>query len=433
MLCVASSEVNLTRIRKARIWPQKHRSGNTTWKVLVGQKHDGRDEIHSFPTEAAASHFMQEWNAKLLAKHSEGLADLNHLARTEVLAALAKLDNYGATITEAVDFYIRHAKPVAGKITTQEAVAVFLEAKTKLGRRPAYLKNCRKTFYLPFARAFPKTIVSEITPTQAENYINSHNNWNSTSRGSHISYLRTLYEFLIKKGYAKLNPFRDLEKASGAASSAPKILTPKQAKDLLQFALNEGSKPECAAMTLVFFCGVRVEEVERMTWENVSFDSRKVEISSRAAKTGRRRVNDVSPNALEWLNLCRSDGKIAPNDYSQRMQRLRKRAAVPYPQNAMRHSFCAYHISKFQNANTTAMVLGHPNAQLLYRTYYEMVQSKAAEDFFSIVPDSVSAEQERQRKREDSEEREWAESQSNCGCARKEDGNWVPVQDESLS
>jgi hypothetical protein len=137
--------VSLTLVQKARMWPQKHRSGNTTGKVQVGRKQDGKPDIRSFPTEESASQFRQEWNGKLVAKNAQGLADLSNLARTELLAALAKLDANGATITEAVDFFIKYAKPVNGKISTQEAVTLFLEAKTKLGPGKAQRRETSET------------------------------------------------------------------------------------------------------------------------------------------------------------------------------------------------------------------------------------------------------------------------------------------------
>ena len=134
----------------------------------------------------------------------------------------------------------------------------------------------------------------------------------------------------------------------------------------------------------------------------------------------------------KWFNLCKSFGKIAPNDYAQRMKRLRKRAGIPYPQNAMRHCFCGYHIGKFKDAARTAMMLGHRNATLLYQTYYEIVKSKAAEDFWNVLPDSFIEHQEQERKRQDEAKRQAAEGLSNCGKAVKDEtGTWIPVVDDS--
>jgi integrase len=185
-------------------------------------------------------------------------------------------------------------------------------------------------------------------------------------------------------------------------------------------------------MTLVFFCGVRVDEVARLSWDKVDLQDARVTIESEASKKGRRRVNVIPENALEWLRLCKSSGKVAPNDYAQRMKRLRHRAGISYPQNAMRHCFSAYHLAKWGDAPKTAFQLGHPNPQLLYNTYYAVVDSADVSRFWEIIPDSVRTMREelaqRQKAAAEESERRSAEELSNCGQAILIEGQWVPVQ-----
>ncbi len=133
--------MTVARISKARYWHQKHRSGNVTWKVFVGKKNDGKSDVRSFPTEAEAKAFCDEWNVKLVEQNTSGLADLSTLARHEVLGALAKLEAFNATITEAVDFFIKYARPERGSIITEDAVEMFLKNKAQLKRREAYLQK----------------------------------------------------------------------------------------------------------------------------------------------------------------------------------------------------------------------------------------------------------------------------------------------------
>ena len=422
----------VTHVAKARMWPQKHRSGNVTWKVQVGKKNNGQPDIRSFPTEKEARVFYDDWNAKLVTGNTNGLADLSTLARAEVLAALAKLDAFNATLTEAVDFFLKHARPARGTITVEDALKTFLEAKQALKRSPAYLRGCKKTYYLPFTREFPGKMLADISQADAEKYINSHKNWSSSSKASHINYLRTFYAFFIKKGYAKLNPFANIEKPQ-AVSSKPKVITPEKAQELLQFVLDNGRKAECAAMALVFFCGVRVEgEAGEITWEDIDLERSKVKVSTEVSKTGHRRVNDIPANALEWLKLCQSTGRVAPNDYLQRMKRLRAKSGVEYRQNAMRHCFASYYVAHFKDAAKLAVILGHPNPALLYRTYYELVTPEDAAKYWDILPASVRATREAearaQEKAKDDEAREFAELGSNCGHAIKQDGQWISVQ-----
>jgi len=423
--------MRLAQIQKARIWPQKHRSGNVTWKVQIGKKNDGKADIRSFARENEAKQFQLEWNSKLVAKKKDFLTDLNQVARTEILAALAKLEANGATINEAVDFFLKFARPAKGQITITEAINIFLKAKAGVGRSPIYIRNCKMTFFQPFQRGFPsKTLVNEITSADAKKYIYSHKHWSPTTVTSHINYLTTLYHFLIKNHYANLNPFRTLDKPARVVIKA-KTLSPEEVRQLLQYALANGKRAECACMTLVFFCGVRVQEVGRLEWKRVDLKHRRVTVELEEAKKRRRRVNVISPNAVEWLKLCQSDGRIAPNNYNQQMKRLRRRAKIHYVQNAMRHCFSAYHLAACGDANKTAFMLGHTNAQLLYQTYYASVNPDDVARYWDIIPDSVIAERKAENQKSDAKDKEYAESLSNIGQAIKgDDGSWHPIMGE---
>ena len=79
-----------------------------------------------------------------------------------------------------------------------------------------------------------------------------------------------------------------------------------------------------------------------------------------------------------------------------------------------------------------AVMPGHPNPALLYRTYYELVKPEDAAEYWNILPASVrtarEAEAQPREQAQDAEAREMAEMQSNCGQAVKQDGQWIPVQ-----
>jgi len=189
-----------------------------------------------------------------------------------------------------------------------------------------------------------------------------------------------------------------------------------------------------------------VDEVSRLTWDDIQLNGSKsfVDIGGAAAKTNHRRVNNIPSNAAHWLRLCRTDGYVAPQNYEKRMQRLRKKAKINYPQNSARHCFASYHIAFNRDAAQTAFMLGHPNPALLYNTYRELVSFQGAEKFWDIVPDSVlreNVQQDEERKsfemakllERDRAEKEQAEIESNVGKAVKgEDGHWHPLIDENV-
>jgi integrase len=201
---------------------------------------------------------------------------------------------------------------------------------------------------------------------------------------------------------------------------------------MLECALANERQAECASMVLVLFCGVRVEEVEKLTWEDVRLNSRRVHLEGVTTKKRKRRINEISANALEWLKLCQTTGAIAPKNYVNRMRAVRQAAKVKYSQNAMRHSFASYHVAMHEEAAKTAFMLGHPDANLLYNTYRDLVSKEDAAKYWDILPASIVRAREEQRLKErmeaDENDRLEAEEASNCGRAvRGEDGSWVPV------
>jgi integrase len=417
------------------MWPQKHRSGNVTWKVYVGKKNDGRKEIKSFISEVEAENFKNDWNVKFAERKFTDLKDLDDVARHEVLASLKRLEAFNATLPEAVNFFLAYARPAKGQITINEAIEIFVRKKTVVRRSAKYIQSCQKTFFKPFSKAFPKKIVSEMTPAQAEDYINRHKKWGPVTRNSHIGYLTTLYEFLIKENYAKINPFKKIQRARHVEKTH-KILPVEDAKKLLQINLDKGYKAECSCMALALFCGVRVEgEMTRLTWENIDFEKGEFVVAGEAAKMGSRFPKEIPENCLDWLKLCKERGPIAPGNYIERMKRARQRAGILYPQNAMRHSFASYHLHKFHDPGKTAYLLAHDDPKLFRRTYYHLVTDGDAKKFFEIIPDSVrsqrNAEAERKRREADEEAKEEAEAQSNCGRAVFLNGKWVPVTEDA--
>ena len=70
--------MRLQQIAKARIWPQKHRSGNVTWKVRIGKKNDGKDDIRSLSSEEHPRNFHDDWNAKIACDNKDALAALDN-------------------------------------------------------------------------------------------------------------------------------------------------------------------------------------------------------------------------------------------------------------------------------------------------------------------------------------------------------------------
>ena len=315
------------------------------------------------------------------------LADAVSAIRYEVLNALEKLKPYGATLDEAVSFFIKHAKPPKPAIPFQEAIDLFFSIKAKAGLSQRYL-DAASDYFRVLRDHFKNCLVTEVDFKQAEAYIyDKRHQWNPTTIANHLRHARLLFNFLSERGYISsgLNPFAKVPKPKQVETAVTVLAAPEVAK-FLQHAFDSGVTAECACMVLVFFCGIRVEEAEKLDWNHVNLIKKRVEVPASVAKKGRRRSNLLSANALSWLTICKGEGRIAPRNFSNRVRARRQEVGLHYPQNAARHSFASNHVAAFNNAAKTAMLLGHPNAVLLYNTYRDVVHHEDALRYWDIYP-----------------------------------------------
>ena len=379
---------------------------------------NGKRLTKDFRHEIEALKCKAQWDAEIQRRNLGALQDLAAVTKREIHLALERLAPFGASILDVADFYIRYAMPPKGPIAVEDAVSQFLAAKQRANRKPRYIKALADSYLSPLQRAFPGRIVSEITTDEMRRFIF----WKPRAPKTVMNYLKSLdvfFNYLILQGHCTMNPLARIEKPM-LGDGTTTFLSVQQVEAMLQRAFDDGCQAECASMVLVLFCGVRVEEVERLMWDDVRLEARKVHLEGAVTKKRKRRINLISSNAWDWLSLCRGTGPVAPKNFDNRMRAIRRKAGVDYSQNAMRHSFASYHVAFHEDAAKTAFMLGHPDANLLYNTYRDLVSKEEARHYWDIVP--ASAAQAR-----DDAERQEAEERSNCGQAVWDDGRWVAV------
>jgi len=72
------SEIQVPKplVKRATIYPKKHRSVNVTWVVNVGKKINGKEDLRRFKSAQDAKHFQSEWNLKLADQTSADLIEI---------------------------------------------------------------------------------------------------------------------------------------------------------------------------------------------------------------------------------------------------------------------------------------------------------------------------------------------------------------------
>ena len=182
------------------------------------------------------------------------------------------------------------------------------------------------------------------------------------------------------------------------------ILKPADVKALLHAA--EAESPAAAASyAIAVFGGVRMGELEKLTWGDVGEEH--IEIGKAIAKKHSRRLIPVCPTLKAWLDACRGDAEndtpIVPANWSDVSKSVRRRAGWevvarllvnppkptrgPWPANACRHTCASVQVAIGTPLEDLTFKFGHSGGHdLLRRHYVSRLTKKDAIDILSVGP-----------------------------------------------
>jgi integrase len=299
--------------------------------------------------------------------------------RREFLSAKHRLETAGATIRQATDYFLEHNK--AEPKTIRDGITALIEAKKLAGKSKRY---CQQLYYSvnSFADGRSDVLCSAVSNTDIEKWIHGQN-WAAATKRTRLIDLRTFFSFALKRGWTKRDPTIGIEPIV-LENKAPPILTVQQVVSLLTVC--RSAQPTMLSyFTLAIFCGVRPQEIFRLTWDEVQIERGFVEIKAAKAKNRQRRLIEIQPNCAAWLKLSKElGGKLPPINWQDRYVDVRVAAKIDWNQGSMRHSFCSYALPVF-GASKTAQWAGH-SEDMLFRHYRELVTVEDANRFWAIVP-----------------------------------------------
>ena len=298
--------------------------------------------------------------------------------RIEFMAAQSKLALAGASISAAVEFYLKHHASVSD-ILLKDAVARCVTAKKLAGSRERSIRQLTHTLS-KFESAHGGKRVAEIGANDIERWLNG-NDWATATRRSHLADVKTLFSFCLKRRFIPLNPCGQIDNIK-LEDKAPGILTVDECRRLMESA-QKNDPGLVPYITLGLFCGIRPAEIEQLSWADVGMASGQVGIEGHKAKSGKRRFVTISDNGKAWLAR---GGDLPAINIVKRLRRVRKAAGIPWPHDCMRHSFASYHLAKHGSQDSTSHELGHGSTQMLFQNYRQRVEKADAEAFFQIMP-----------------------------------------------
>jgi integrase len=372
----------VTKLSKVKV--NGHRYWCVTWPNI------GKGRKRQFFKDKAEAETVLE--QKLVEQENYGTAGLsfNDRQRAEYLECAEKLQPFGKTIRDAVNFYVPHLRALKRTCTAAELVGELLKAKEADGASLRYLSDLRSRLS-QFAAVFDGKPVAEITSPQIDEWLRSLSDHETGKRLSPVTrnnFRRVLivaFNFALGRGYCVGNPAEQSAKAKEIASAVG-ILTVDETARLL-----ENAGPELLPYIAIgAFAGLRRAELERLDWKEIDLGSGLIEVTASKAKSARRRFVKIQPNLARWLQpYAQPSGNVTPPGYRVLLESAREKAGITeWPQNALRHSFASYHLARFNDAAALALELGHTNSNLVFQHYRQLVKPKQAERYWKIAPTS---------------------------------------------
>ena len=410
------------------------------FRACFGLKKDGTpDKRRLGKDRAIAKEIKEQWN-RALAKGDQTTANaITTLTAINTAKAVELMRETPFEILDAVEFFLEHGMPPT-VITVAEAMDIFMDYQRQRENRPTSTDEKHsnfRTFYKPFKEHFSdRKLISLTTPLVDKYFKRRGKNWNAKTWNSHRGRLMGLWNVLADKQYCSkaLNPFENIvEKREPKSSTRTKVSTVKNVELFFHWLEKECEKypskyPELALSVVTFFCGVRVEEVSRVSWNSIDkkaehigeeeqkdFSGWTITVYDDDEKSNVSKINPIPINAQHWIELIEDKTKnikikdsLTAGDWRQRKKRLwvkfHKEESTKLPQNTARHTWASMHLALYANSNLTALRMGHKgNPETLLNTYTTSRQKPSeAIKYFNIVPNTVDPKvlQERQDNRD---------------------------------
>ena len=271
--------------------------------------------------------------------------------------------------------------PPPGGCTVAEAINDLLTQKARSGRSDRYLRALRNSLG-QFARGRRGQPLDKVTALEVEEWLHGQG-WSGRTQKGYLGDVATLFAFAQRRGYCAANPTAGVE-GGAVAPVEIGIHTPAEVASILELARGHDlNLMRCLAVR--YFAGLRASEAEALAEAEIKTDHGVIEVTAGKAKTRRRRLVTIQPALAAWLAV---GGTLPLRSVSKRTRAFLaavKRAGLPWPPNAPRHSFCSYHLAQFESAAKTSLEAGH-SEQMLFQHYRALVTRQQAGEFWGIRP-----------------------------------------------
>ena len=272
-------------------------------------------------------------------------------------------------------------------VTFEKAVEEALEARQDRRQRTLYDFRYFTRRFLKRCPGLAKRRVRSITTQECTAYMEQAFDTPRQRQKARLI-LSGVFSTAVKRGWCDSNPVTRVD-APRVEEKTVEILTPEEIERLTATAEDYQGGSCAAAVGIMLFSGIRPNEVERLTWQEVDLPQHAIYIHPRHSKTGGARRVTIHRPLERILQRHRQDNanRICPPNWRQHWNRLRRRAGWDTPahrwqQDALRHTFASYHLSHFRSYPELQLEMGHRSSDLLRTRYLNLPQVQQAKEYW---------------------------------------------------
>lgn len=409
---------------KFKITQFENPSGGIAWR-LSGTL-NGKRIRENYKTRPEAVAQRQKYDVEVLNAVPEGRTIWTTLTPEENRDAVAAMNSLrsadsSATLSFAVDFFLKHYRPPENEKSVAEAATEYLEKRDR-----DCLKGFVSSLQLKAIRhemdwlklCFPDRVVSSVTLEDYRDYLekpkNQPNNrkrpcqhispktWNNR-RGN----LNTFCVYCVEKGYLAENPIARLPKHKERAQrGTAETLKADTAADLMEFLETytgiAGAKKSSSHhrpgffvpfFALALFGGIRPDwkygEISKIRPQDVDLTTNVIRIEPEVSKVNEKRTIKIQPNLRLWLEKYPLDEypPIPPRNAERLLRDVRSKFAIGH--DVLRHTFISMTVAAFRSVGDAALQAGNSEA-VIRKHYLDLKSIEEADTFWQITPTGTS-------------------------------------------
>jgi integrase len=302
----------------------------------------------------------------------------------------------GASLLEAAEFYSRFGRTIQSDKTVPQIVQELVDGLRSDGASLYHVRDMEKRLGA-FAEAFPNQIIDLKASAMVE--------WLRTlvkqdakgkafplapkTRNHYRNAIVQLFNFAQTNGYLPKGIPTEAEDLATAKVTPREneVFTVEEMIILLQKAPAHLVPP----LAIKAFSGIRTEEMVKICWEHLRWESHHIVLPADVTKTSQRRLIPIAENLVQWLKPHRQEtGRIAsrwgrPQALVQAFERHGTRLGLDVGGNKFRNSYISYRVALTKDVHRVALESGN-SPRVIQREYLELATEAEAKRWFDITP-----------------------------------------------